>query len=204
MKMMKTFLASLLLLGDPLVRLSQSWGISDLSFPNLFVENGTCRAGEACDKKGEEGDVRGVPSRPDEESQPSGWPFSFEWLIKLSLRLISDAASTSLHYCGTLCASIGLAARWSYWLAVAAVALLLLQLLVWTCNWVLVPLFRHGIAFWRYLRGQGQWHELAQIHGVRVFRPKWYGPQGREDWSAAFVQQEVRGRGEGREPYMTS
>eukprot|EP00435_Cladocopium_sp_Y103_P039209 s1779_g10.t1 len=149
----------------------------------------------------EEGDVRGVPSRPDKDSQPRWWPISFEWLIKLSLRMISDAASTSLHYCGTLCASIGLAARWSYWLAVATVALFLLQLFVWTCNWVLIPLFRHLVVFWRYLRGQGQWYELAQIHGVRVFRPKWYGPQGREEWTAAFVQQEVRGRGEGREPY---
>eukprot|EP00438_Fugacium_kawagutii_P005702 Skav227832 [mRNA] locus=scaffold948:391182:404479:+ [translate_table: standard] len=52
-----------------------------------------------------------------------------------------------------------------------------------------------------YIRGQGQWYELAQIHGVRVFRPKWIGPQGRDDWTAAYVQQEVRGRGEGREPY---
>ncbi|CAK9112077.1 Uncharacterized protein SCF082_LOCUS51975, partial [Durusdinium trenchii] len=115
--------------------------------------------------------------------------------------MISDAASTSLHYCGTLCASIGLAARWTYWLAVATVALFMLQLLVWTCNWVLIPLFRHWVAFWRYLRGQGQWYELAQIHGVRVFRPKWFGPQGREDWTAAYVQQEVRGRGDGREPF---
>eukprot|EP00435_Cladocopium_sp_Y103_P056009 s776_g18.t1 len=201
MLLLRSCLASLLLLSDPLARVSQSWGVGDLGFPHLFAGNDTCPAGGTCGKQEDEGDVRGVPSRPDRESQPKWWPLSFEWLLKLSLKLISDAASTSLHYCGTLCASIGLAARWSYWLAVSTVALFLLQLFVWTCNWVLIPLFRHAVVFWRYLRGQGQWYELAQIHGVRVFRPKWFGPLGREDWTAAFVQQEVRGRGEGREPY---
>ena len=39
------------------------------------------------------------------------------------------------------------------------------------------------------------------MHGVRVFRPKWVGPRGREEWSAGYIQQEVRGRGEGREPH---
>ncbi|CAK9031817.1 unnamed protein product [Durusdinium trenchii] len=201
MMVLRYVLASLLLLSDPLVRLSQSWGVGDLSFPSFFAGNDTCPAGETCEKTEGEGGVRGVPPRPDEKPQPNGWPLSVEWLIRMSLRMISDAASTSLHYCGTLCASIGLAARWTYWLAVATVALFMLQLLVWTCNWVLIPLFRHWVAFWRYLRGQGQWYELAQIHGVRVFRPKWFGPQGREDWTAAYVQQEVRGRGDGREPF---
>eukprot|EP00438_Fugacium_kawagutii_P035674 Skav231659 [mRNA] locus=scaffold823:44885:57127:- [translate_table: standard] len=200
MVLLRPVLASLLLLCDPLAKISQSWGVGDLSFPHLWASNDTCPAGR-CEGPEEEGEVRGAPSRPDLTPKASWWPLSFEWFIKLSLRLISDAAATSLHYCGTLCASIGLAARWSYWLAVASVALFMLQLLVWTCNWVLIPLFRHGVAFWRYVRGQGQWYELAQIHGVRVFRPKWIGPQGREDWTAAYVQQEVRGRGEGREPF---
>ena len=197
---LRPLLVSVLLLSDPLVKVSRSWGVGDLGFPSLFASNETCPAEGSCDTKEEDGEVRGVPPRPDGTPKTNWWPLTFEWLSKLSVRLITDAASTSLHYCGTLCASIGLAAKWSYWLAVATVALFLLQLLVWTCNWVLIPLFRHGVAFWRYLRGQGQWYELAQIHGVRVFRPKWIGPQGREDWNATYVQQEVRGRGEGREP----
>eukprot|EP00438_Fugacium_kawagutii_P010033 Skav212665 [mRNA] locus=scaffold1227:565246:577475:+ [translate_table: standard] len=201
MTLLRSFLASLLILSDPLARLSRSWGVGDLGIPSLFAGNDTCPAGDTCRKTSEEGDVRGVPPRPDQEPQTKNWPFSFEWLVKLSLKLIADAATTSLHYCGTLCASIGLAAKWSYWLAVGMVALFLVQLLVWTCNWIVIPLCRHGAAFWRYLRGHGQWYELAQIHGVRVFRPKWFGPQGREDWTAAYVQQDVRGRGEGREPF---
>ena len=132
MMVLRNFLANLLLLSDPLARVSQSWGVGDLGIPSLFAGNDTCPEGETCSKTEEEGDVRGVPSRPD--GKPLVWPFSFEWLIKLSLRMISDAASTSLQYCGTLCASIGLAARWSYWLAVATVALFLLQLFVWTCK----------------------------------------------------------------------
>eukprot|EP00438_Fugacium_kawagutii_P005224 Skav210772 [mRNA] locus=scaffold3765:47814:54705:+ [translate_table: standard] len=199
---LRPLLATLLLLCDPLTRVSRSWGVGDLGIPNLFAGNDTCPAGGSCEKgEPEQGGVRGVPPRPDATPKTNWWPWSFEWLIKISLKMISDAATTSLHYCGTLCASIGLAARWSYWLAVAMVALFLVQLLVWTCNWVLIPLGRHSLAFWRYLRGDGHWYELAQIHGVRVFRPKWIGPQGREDWSAGYVQTEVRGRGDGREPF---
>ena len=95
---------------------------------------------------------------------------------------------------------IGLAAKWSYWLATAVVAIFILQLLVWTFNWVLMPTYRHLQALWRYLRGHGQWYEVAHMHGVRIFRPKWVGPRGREEWTSGYVQQEVRGRGEGREP----
>ena len=198
---MRSLLATLLLTCDPVVRVSQSWGITGLSFPAFFASNGTCTSGESCASEGEEDQARGVPSRPGEESPPRGWPFAFDWLIKIGVRLITTAASTSLHYCGTLCASIGLAAKWSYWLAVASVALFILQLFVWTCNWVLIPLGKHSMAFWRYLRGHGQWYELAHLHGVRLYRPKWVGPQGREEWTAAFIQQEVRGRGDGREPF---
>eukprot|EP00435_Cladocopium_sp_Y103_P015205 s4477_g3.t1 len=194
-------LLSLLLLCDPLLRASESWGIGGLSSPFLG-ENGTCPAGETCERADEnEGRARGAPSRPGPETQQKWRPWNFSWLVRLSLRMISDAAHTSLEYCGTLCASIGLAARWSYWLATAMVAIFLLQLLIWTCNWVLIPGYRHALALWRYVRGRGEWYEIAQLHGVRVFRPKWYGPRGREEWSSAFVQQEVRGRGDGREPF---
>ena len=107
MMMLRTFLASLLLLGDPLVRVSQSWGVGDLEIPNLFFRNDSCAVGDDCERKGGEEKVRGVPSRPDSEAPPRGWPISFDWLIRMSLRFIANAASTSLHYCGTLCASIG-------------------------------------------------------------------------------------------------
>ncbi|CAK9023326.1 unnamed protein product [Durusdinium trenchii] len=165
-----------------------------------------CAAGEDC-KAGSTptGETRGAPLRPGSKPQQGPkeegwWPGRFAWLIHLSFQLLSDAAYVSLNYCGTLCASIGLAARWSYWLATAVVAVFLLQLLVWTCNWIVIPVYRHSVAFGRYLTGHGQWYELAQIHGVRVFRPKWVGPRGREEWTSGFAQQEVRGRGEGREP----
>ena len=106
-----------------------------------------------------------------------------------------------MYYCGTLCASIGLAARWGYWLATAVVALFLIQLSVWTCNWVLFPLWRHLTALWRYLRGRGGWYEVVNLHGIRVFRPKWIGPRGSEEWFSAYVQTEVRGRGDNRDPH---
>eukprot|EP00438_Fugacium_kawagutii_P016374 Skav203835 [mRNA] locus=scaffold4932:42892:55316:- [translate_table: standard] len=200
---LRSVLATLLVICDPLVR-SHSWGIGSLGIPFFEGANETCPAGESCEKgKATERETRGVPSRPESDPQQNSWwrwPWGFSWLVKISLKILSDAAHTSMHYCGTLCASIGLAAKWSYWLATASVALFMVQLLVWTCNWILIPLGRHSLAFWRYLRGHGQWYELAQIHGVRVFRPKWVGPRGREEWTSGYVQQEVRARGEGREP----
>ena len=40
-----------------------------------------------------------------------------------------------------------------------------------------------------------------RCRGISVFRPKWVGPKGQSAWSAEFVQQEVRGRGENRDPF---
>lgn len=203
----RSVLAILLLACDPVARISQSWGMGNLGIP-YFTNSSSdaCAAGEDC-KAGSTptGETRGAPLRPGSKPQQGPkeegwWPGRFAWLIHLSFQLLSDAAYVSLNYCGTLCASIGLAARWSYWLATAVVAVFLLQLLVWTCNWIVIPVYRHSVAFGRYLTGHGQWYELAQIHGVRVFRPKWVGPRGREEWTSGFAQQEVRGRGEGREP----
>ena len=117
MAIARAALASVLLLCDPLVRVSESWGIGDLGIPFLQGGNATCPAGKTCPaKEGKGGGIRGVPSRPKPEPQQGWkWPLTFSWLLKISLRLISDAASSNLEYCGTLCASIGLAARWSYW-----------------------------------------------------------------------------------------
>ena len=200
---LRSVLALLLLGCDPLTRVSQSWGVGNLGIP-LFTNRSSeeCAANGGCDEgKTERGGTRGGPPRPGSDPQQGWqWPVGFAWLIRISLKMIAGAANVSLHYCGTLCASIGLAAKWSYWLATGLVLIFLLQLLVWTCNWILIPGYRHGVALWKYVRGHGQWYEVAQIHGVRVFRPKWVGPRGREEWTSGYVQQEVRGRCENREP----
>ena len=201
MMLLRGALLSILLVCDPLLRVTESWGIGILGSPKKG--DNSCAAGESCPKAAEEkGEgLRGVPPRPEPETRQRWWPVGFQWLIKISLRLIHDAASTSLEYCGTLCASIGLAARWSYWLATVTVVLFLVQLTTWSFSWVIIPAAKHLTALWRYLRGSGQFYEVAHLHGVRMFRPKWIGPRGREEWSAGYVQHEVRGRGEGREPF---
>ena len=84
MLVMRSLLATLLLTCDPVVRVSQSWGITGLSFPAFFASNGTCTSGESCASEGEEDQARGVPSRPGEESPPRGWPFAFDWLVRLA------------------------------------------------------------------------------------------------------------------------
>ena len=116
---------------DNLLKVANSWGVGSLGSP----PERSCPAGEKCPAGESEGEgFRGAPSRPEPETRQKGWewPVSFEWLFRISLKLITDAAHSSLHYCGTLCASIGLAAKWSYWLATAVVAIFILQLLVWT------------------------------------------------------------------------
>ena len=75
-----------------------------------------------------------------------------------------------LVWCGTLCASVGVAAQWSYWLLVAIVGVFLFQLLIWTVTWVLCPFWRHSRALLRYLCGRGGWHEVAHLHGISVYR----------------------------------
>ena len=182
---------------------------------------GACAGGKDCREQGPKGrsEDRGADSRPDPDWEDAGqndpprwsglgawWSENFvqvdvSWIAQWSSRLLVDAARASLEACGTLCASIGFAAKWSYWLATAAVGVFLFQLGLWTFSWVIYPVAKHALALWRYIRGQGQWHEVAQLHGIRVFRPQWVGPAGREEWSAAYVQQEVRGRGESREPH---
>lgn len=95
------------------------------------------------------------------------------WIAQWSSRLLVDAARASLEACGTPSRRLQLGS---------------------SCfSWVVCPVAKHALALWRYVRGQGQWHEVAQL--------QWVGPAGREEWSAAYVQQEVRGRGEPREPH---
>ena len=184
-------IAKLLLLAvcacDSVFRVAESWGLR-LKAP---VSDET----------------RGASSRPgpppeEGSAQQRDWfPLYFAWFLSFTMGWINSAAKVSMYYCGTLCASIGLAARWGYWLATAVVAIFLIQLLVWTCNWVVFPLWRHLTALWRYLRGHGGWYEVANLHGILVFRPKWVGPRGSEEWTSAYVQTEVRGRGNNRDPH---
>ena len=140
---------------------------------------------------------RGSNSSPDPHTDEE-W---FWWVVKIWWISIGKLADTGLVWCGTLCASVGVAAQWSYWLLVAVVGVFLFQLLIWTVTWVVCPFWRHARALARYLCGKGGWHEVAHLHGISVYRPRWVGPKGQEAWTAEYVQQSVRGRGDNREPH---
>ena len=144
---------------------------------------------------------------PNPAGVPSGEGYSEKsedasdhWFVTFWLNLLFKVADTGFVYCGALCASVGYAAKWAYWLAVAVVGVFCLQLAVWTISWVVIPVFRHAYAFYRYLTGQGPCHEVVRLHGFSSFRPKWKGPATGTPWTAQYVQQEVRGRSENREP----
>ena len=183
------------------------WNLLELFavYPQLSTPNNTC-PGDLDPKTGlcgggdgdgsSEGD-RGSFSSPDPEGDAMWlWWFARVWWLSFT-----RFADHGLVWCGALCASVGIAARWSYWLAVAVVGIFILQLLFWTITWVVCPFLRHATALYRYLRGHGGWHEVTTLQGTPVFRPKWVGPKGQTAWSADFVQQEVRGRGENRDPF---
>ena len=84
---------------------------------------------------------------------------------------------------------------------VGVVAVFLLQLGVWTITWIILPIAQHSYALVQYLRGRAPWHEVASLHGLSTFRPSWVGPRAGTEWSSAYIQQEVRGRGDSREPH---
>ena len=81
---------------------------------------------------------RGGRSRPaqtgpetSQETRHRSWRATFEsfgryWWVRIWVDLILQVAENGLHYCGTLCASIGLAAKWSYWLLTGVVIVFLL------------------------------------------------------------------------------
>ena len=140
---------------------------------------------------------RGENTRPDPEHS-AAW---LVWFLRVSWGSIWKLAENGIMWCGTLCASVSIAAKWSYWLLVAVVLVFCLQLLLWTISWVILPCMRHLIALYRYLMGRGAWHEVVNLHGVSTFRPRWYGPKGQHEWTAEYIQQQVRGRGESREPH---
>ena len=149
------------------------------------------------ESEGEDSEDRGENTRPDPEDS-ADW---LVWFLKVSWGSIWKLAENGLMWCGTLCASVSIAAKWSYWLMVAVVLVFCLQLMLWTITWVILPCLRHLIALYRYLAGKGAWHEVVTLHGVTTFRPRWYGPKGQQEWTADYTQQQVRGRGESREPH---
>lgn len=167
----------------------------DASNATGFDQNATGNATRGGQSKGSSED-RGSRSSPDFEDDAE-WLW---WFLKVGWISVWRLADTGLVWCGTLCASVGVAARWSYWLMVSVVGIFLLQLALWSVTWVICPVLRHTQALYRYLRGYGGWHEVAHLHGLRVFRPRWTGPRGAEEWTSDYVQQSVRGRGENRDP----
>lgn len=145
-----------------------------------------------------------APPTPANSNQTggSGGDWSAEpWWVQIGLGMLFRAAENGLYYCGTLCASIGLAARWSYWLVTGVVLVFLLQLVVWTYTWVIHPTLTHSRALWRYCQGTGTWNDVACLQGHKPFLPTWKGPHTGRPWTAQYVQREVRGRGTGQKPY---
>ena len=202
-------LVALVLLG-PLIQSAGSWTLLERFFfqPQALPSCNDSGNASSCNNntpdnatqgshsKGTSED-RGSTSSPDptEDAEWLWWFLVVGWISMWRL------ADTSLIWCGTLCASVGVAAKWSYWLMVSIVGIFLMQLCLWSVTWVICPFLRHLQALYRYLRGYGGWHEVAHLHGFRVFRPRWTGPKGAEEWSSDFVQQSVRGRGDSRDPF---
>ena len=161
--------------------------------------NNTCALNDTCEEEG----ARGVFSRPGfldrfaDHIRTGEWG----WFAQLVWRFAGHLFLQGIMWCGTLCDFVGIAASWSYWLMVGVVGVFLLQLGVWTVTWIILPLAQHSYALIQYLRGKAPWHEVASLHGLSTFRPNWVGPRAGAEWSAAYIQQEVRGRGESREPH---
>ena len=159
----------------------------------------TCGLNTTCS----EDEVRGVFPRPgfiDHFAQriSSG---EWGWMMKFAWNFLGQIFLQGIVWCGTLCNFVGVAASWSYWLMVGVVAVFILQLGVWTVTWILLPIAQHGYALVQYLRGRAPWHEVASLHGLSTFRPSWVGPRAGTEWTSAYIQQEVRGRGDAREPH---
>ena len=134
---------------------------------------------------------RGGTSRPvpegskDDGHGTSWWSVAFEraygylgadWWLSMGIKMLLRVAEDGISYCGTLCASIGLAAKWSYWLLTGVVLVFLLQLMVWTYTWVIHPAVIHSRALWRYCQGTGTWSDVTRLQGLRPFIPTWKGP----------------------------
>ena len=75
--------------------------------------------------------VLGRAGRPESQYRQTR-----RWYFRLLAGVLWEIWEGGLTWCGTLCASIGLAARWTYWLATATIVLGMLQLTYWTYVWV--------------------------------------------------------------------
>ena len=142
-----------------------------------------------------------LENEPNRHGQSGEDSWGGPWIFRIGLRVLFQAAQNGFAYCGTLCASLGLAARWSYWLVTGIVIVFLLQLLVWSYTWVVYPTVVHSRALYRYCRGTAPWCEVSQLLGERPYRPNWRGPRASTPWSTQYIQTEVRGRGSNRHPY---
>ncbi|CAE7248885.1 unnamed protein product [Symbiodinium sp. CCMP2592] len=136
---------------------------------------------------GEEG------SREDDPSPP--------WFLRVAMKFLLMFVKGGIEYCGILCVSIGLAAKWVYWLMAGMVLVALAQLAYWTYVWVLRPLTRFAYVLAQYLVGRAPWDEVLTHHGRTPFRLVWYGPTGQVAWTAQYIQDKVRGRGTCQAPF---
>ena len=172
---------------------AESWSLFGTS------NESTCGLNTTCEDEG----VRGVFPRPGflddiaEKASTGEWG----WFAWFAWKFVGQIFVQGIVWCGTLCNFIGISASWSYWLTAGVVAVFILQLGVWTVTWILLPVAQHSYALAQYLRGRAPWHEVASLHGLSTFRPSWVGPRAGIEWTAGYVQQEVRGRGEAREPH---
>ena len=173
---------------------------------------GTCNASEAFGQKEQE--TRGSASSPGTTAWWFEWtwetgapfptkksPMGEKWYIELLLGFIWRVWEGGMTWCGTLCASIGLAARWTYWLATFTVILGMVQLTYWTYAWVVRPMMVLAAALCQYVLGRGSWRAVLRGNGEAPFEVRWAGPQGQRPWSVQYVQDSVRGRGEQQLPY---
>ncbi|CAE7403461.1 unnamed protein product [Symbiodinium sp. CCMP2592] len=107
--------------------------------------------------------------REDDPSPP--------WFLRVAMKFLLMFVKGGIEYCGILCVSIGLAAKWVYWLMAGMVLVALAQLAYWTYVWVLTH------------------------HGRTPFRLVWCGPTGQVAWTAQYIQDKVRGRGTCQAPF---
>ncbi|CAE7226211.1 TRPT1 [Symbiodinium sp. CCMP2592] len=92
---------------------------------------------------------------------------SRRWYFRILAGVLWEIWEGGLTWCGTLCASIGLAARWTYWLATTTILLGMLQLTYWTYAWVVRPIFVVIGALLQYVAGRGTWEAVLRGRAPR-------------------------------------
>ena len=97
---------------------------------------------------------------PPRNNPPSSEGSGRWWYARILLVFLWEIWEGGLTWCGTLCASIGLAARWTYWLATATIILGTMQLTYWSFVWVVRPILIVVYALTRYVLGHGSWEAV--------------------------------------------